>query len=256
MLSISSLKRGLDRLQVFAEGRDVSLTELLDLPLRSKVLKLFLDLVNLVFDLGQAIQRVLLRLVLEHPLGKLELQEPALEDIDLGRDRLQFHGQTAGGFVNQVDCLVGQETVGDVPRGELGGGDKGRVADLDLVMDLVSLFQAPEDGHGILDRGFADEDGLKSAFEGGVLLDILAKLVERGRADAAELAPGERGFEQVRGVHRAFGLAGTDDKMQLVDEQDDPAFRRSHFLQNRLQSLLELAAKLGPGDERPPCRAP
>ena len=187
-------------------------------------MQLFLDLVDLVLDLGQAVDGVLLGLVLEHPLGELELQEPSLEDVDLGGDRLQLHRQSAGGLVDEVDRLVGQEAVGDVPRGELGGGDEGRVLDLDLVVDLVPLLQASEDGHGVLDRRLADEDGLEPALQGRVLLDVLAELVERRRADAAQLAPGQGRLEQVGGVHRAIRLARADDQVQLVDEEDDPPF--------------------------------
>jgi hypothetical protein len=38
--------------------------------------------------------------------------------------------------------------------------------------------------------------------------------------------------------------------MELVDEKDDLAGGRRHFLQHRLQPLLELAAELGARDER------
>ena len=38
--------------------------------------------------------------------------------------------------------------------------------------------------------------------------------------------------------------------MHFVDEQDDSAFRRADLLQHRLKPLLELAAILGPGDQR------
>ena len=38
--------------------------------------------------------------------------------------------------------------------------------------------------------------------------------------------------------------------MELVDEEDDLAPRALHFLQDRLQALLELAPELGAGDER------
>ncbi len=181
---------GLDRLEVLAERRDVPLAELLDLPLAPEVLQLLLDLVDLVLDLGQAVEGVLLGLVLEHPLGELELQEPALEDVDLGGDRLQLHRQAAGRLVDEVDRLVGQEAVGDVSRGELGGGDQRRVLDLDLVVDLVPLLQPSEDGHGVLDGRLADEDGLEPAFERGVLLDVLAELVERGRRRCSAARPG------------------------------------------------------------------
>ena len=55
-----------------------------------------------------------------------------------------------------------------------------------------------------------------------VLLDVLAELVERRGADAAQLAARQGRLEQVGGVHRALGLARADDQVQLVDEQDDP----------------------------------
>ena len=67
--------------------------------------------------------------------------------------------------------------------------------------------------------GCVDEHGLEAALERGVLLDVLAVLVERGRADGVQLAAGEHRLEQVAGVHGALGRAGADDRVQLVDEQ-------------------------------------
>ena len=131
----------------------------------------------------------------------------------------------------------------------LAAVDQGRVLDLDLVVDLVALLQAAEDGDRVLDRRLADEDRLEPPLQGRVLLDVLAELVERRRADAAELAAGQGRLEQVGRVHRALGLARADDQVQLVDEQDDPALGLGDLLQDRLEPLLELAAELGPGDQ-------
>ena len=58
------------------------------------------------------------------------------------------------------------------------------------------------------------------------------------------------GFKQIGRVHGAVGLAGADQRMHLVDEQDDAAVRGRHFLQHGLQPLLELAAIFGAGDQR------
>ena len=74
-------------------------------------------------------------------------------------------------------------------------------------------------------RRLADVDRLEAPLQGRVLLDVLAVLVQRGRADAAQLAAGQGRLEQVAGVHRALGPAGPDDRVQLVDEQDDLARR-------------------------------
>src|SRR3712207_2604215 len=75
-----------------------------------------------------------------------------------------------------------------------------------------------------LDRGLLHEHFLEAALECGVLLDVLAVLVERCRADAVQLAARERRFEHVARVDGAFRLAGPDHGVQLVDEDDDAAF--------------------------------
>ena len=68
-------------------------------------------------------------------------------------------------------------------------------------------------------RRLADEDRLEAALQGGVLLDVLAVLVERRRADGLQLAAGQHRLHHVGGVHRALGGAGADHGVQLVDEQ-------------------------------------
>src|SRR4029079_16137556 len=94
-----------------------------------------------------------------------------------------------------------------------------------------------------------DHDRLEAAFEGGVALDVLAVLVERRGPDALELATRERRLQDVCGIDRALGGAGPDERVQLVDEQDR-VVRVAELLDDLLQPLLELAAVLGPGDER------
>ena len=66
--------------------------------------------------------------------------------------------------------------------------------DAHAVIDLIALLQAAQDGNGVLDSRLIDHDGLEAAFEGGVLFNVLAVLVERGRADAVQLAAGKQGL--------------------------------------------------------------
>ena len=72
-------------------------------------------------------------------------------------------------------------------------------------------------------RRLVDEDLLEPALERRVLLDPLPILIERGRADHPQLAPGQHRLEHVARVHRAFGGTGADDGVQFVDERDDLA---------------------------------
>src|SRR6186713_475128 len=117
-------------------------------------------------------------------------------------------------------------------------------------MVLVTLTQSAQDRDAFLDRRLVNVNGLEAALESGVLLNVLAVLVKRGCADRVQLAAREHRLQQVGRVHRAFGSAGTDDRMELVDEQHDLAFGILDLLENGLETLLELAAELRPGNER------
>ena len=174
---------------------------------------------------------------------------PAQRLLERGRGGRLLQPDAARGLVDQVDRLVGQEAVGDVARAELGRGLDRLVGDLELVVRLVAVLDAAQDLDRLLDRGLLDLDRLEAALERGVLLDVLAVLVERGRADRLQLAAGERRLEDVGRVDRALGRAGADQRVQLVDEEHAVAGGLD-LLDDLLEPLLELAAVLGAGDER------
>ena len=118
------------------------------------------------------------------------------------------------------------------------------------VEDLVLLLEATQDRDGVLDGRLAHHNGLETTGERRVLLDVLAVFVERGRADRVQVATGERRLEDVAGVHGALGGTRAHDGVELIDEQDDLAFRFLHFLEHGLQAVLELTTVLGAGDQR------
>ena len=169
-----------------------------------------LELVELLSSVCQALLRRLVLLLLQRLALDLELDEAAVEAVHLLGLGVDLHADARGGLVDQVDGLVRQLAVGDVAVRERRGGDDRRVGDLDAVVHRVALLQAAQDRDRVLDARLADEHLLEAPLERGVLLDVLAVLVERGRADAVQLAARERGLEHVAGVHRAFGLAGAD----------------------------------------------
>ncbi len=180
----------------------------------------------------------------------LQLDQPAIEPVERFRLRIALDADLGSGFVDQIDRLVRKEAVGDVALRKLGRRDDRRVGDLHAVVCFVLLLQSAQDRDGRLDARLADQDLLEAPLERGVLLDVLAVLVERGRADAVQLAARERGLEHVAGVDRALGLAGADHGVELVDEDDRLAFVLRDFLEHRLQPLLELAAVLRAGEQQ------
>ncbi len=116
------------------------------------------------------------------------------------------------------------------------------------MVDLVPLLQAPQDRDRVFDRRLVDVDRLESPFQSRVLFDVLLVLVQGRGADGAQLAAGERGLQHVGGVHRPFRGAGSDQRVQLVDEKDDRALRFLDLLQDRLQPVFEFPPVFGAGD--------
>ena len=187
---------------------------------------------------------------LQRDLLDLELQDAPLDDVDLRRHRVDLDAQLAGRLVDEIDRLVRQEAVREIAVGQHGSGDERGVLDAHAVMHLIALLEAAQDADRVLDRRLGDVHLLEAPFEGGVLLDALAVLVERGRPDHAQLAASEHRLDHVAGVHRSLGGTGPDDRVQLIDERDDLAGGVGDLLEHRLQPLLELAAVLRPGDHR------
>ena len=156
----------------------------------------------------------------------LELADTPLDDVDLGGQRVDLDAELGGRLVHEVDGLVGEEAAGEVAVGQHRGRDQRGVLDADAVVHLVALLQPAQDRDRVVDAGLADEHLLEAALEGGVLLDVLAVLVERGGADQAQLAASQQRLQHVAGVHRPLGRAGADHGVELVDEGDRPRPRR------------------------------
>ena len=169
--------------------------------------------------------------------------------VQLGGAGVHLRADRGAGLVQQVDRLVRQEAVLDVAGRQHDRVHEGLVADVHVVVLLKALLQSAQDRDRVLLRGRIHLHRLEPALQRGVLLHVLAVFVERGRADAVELAAREHRLEHVARVGRAFGLARADDGVDLVDEEDDASVRGADLVQHRLQALLELAAVLRAGHQ-------
>jgi hypothetical protein len=61
---------------------------------------------------------------------------------------------------------------------------------------------------------------LEAALKGCILFHVLAILVEGGRPHTPQLAPRQHRLQQVGGVHGALRLAGAQNQVDLVNEQN------------------------------------
>src|SRR5216683_7671843 len=123
-----------------------------------------------------------------------------------------------------------------------------RVGDRHAVVLLVQRLHAVQDVDRLRERRLVHVNGLKPALEGHVLLDVLAVLVQSRRADALDLSASKCGLEDIGSVDSTFRRAGADESVKLVDEQHDLT-TRPDLVEDFLESLFELAAVLGAGDQ-------
>ena len=96
----------------------------------------------------------------------------------------------------------------------------------------------------------AHKDWLEAALQGGIFLNILAIFFKRRRTDGVQLAAGQEGLEHIARIHRSFGCAGADQRVHLIDKEDDLPLAALDLLQHRLEPLFKFTAVLGPGNER------
>jgi len=161
----------------------------------------------------------------EGGLLNLQPEDATRQLVELLRHRVHLRPDHRTGLVHEVDGLVGQKAVGDVPVGKRDGADERGVLDATpWCSSKRSLMRA---GSRARPRaGRFDEHGLEATLKRGVLSMCL-------RYSSSVVAPRQCnsprasiGLREVARVHRAFGLAGAHDEVELVDEQQD-AGRRS-----------------------------
>ena len=164
------------------------------------------------------------------------------------RTRARARPKARARLVHRVDRLVRQLPRGQIPRRQLHRRRKRGRRELRGVELLVSRGDALENLYRVGDRGLVDLDGLEPPLKRRVLLDGLVVLLERGRADALQLAARKGRLEYVRRVHGALRAARADHCVQLVEKEYYVA-RAPRLVDYALQALLELAAVLRARDE-------
>ena len=236
--------------ELFLEFGGLAELVLLGLPAGGQRIGLLLQFRKLAGELIEPILRSRVGLLLQRLLLDLELHDAPVKLVEFLGLGVDLHPLAGRSLVDQVDRLVRQEAIGDVAIGQRGCRDDRRIGDAHAVMSLVLLLQATEDRDRILDGRLGDEYRLEAPRQRSILLDMLAIFVERGRAHAMQFAARQGGLQEVRSVHCAIGLAGPDERMHFVNEQDNAAGGRGDLVEHGLEALLELAAIFRASNER------
>ena len=163
-----------------------------------------------------------------------------LQGVQGFRHGVHLRLHKACGFINQVNGLVRQETVADVAVRKFHRRHKRVVVQTHAVVRVKAILDATENRNRFLFAGFVNLHGLETAFQGGILLDVLAVFLRSRCTDAMQFTTGEFRLEHVAQVHGAFGLARTHDGVDFIDEQQRVAvFFKG--VEHGFQTFLEIA---------------
>ena len=182
------------------------------------------------------------------PLVRSELGDAVVDVADVRRQVDALEAHPAPRLIDQVDRLVREEPIRDVAVCQIRRIHQGLLGEVHLVVVLVGLTEPFENQNRVGHARLVDLDRLETALQRRVLLQVLAVLLERGGANRLQLAAGEHRFEDARRVDSALGRAGTDEGVDLVDEQDDVT-SGADLLEDLLQAFLEVAPVSRPGDQ-------
>ena len=117
-----------------------------------------------------------------------------------------------------------------------------------VVEFLIFSTQPKKDLLRVLLTRLVDHDGLKTAGECRVLGKMLLVFTERSRSDNLHLPACKCGLQDICSIKRALRTTGTNERMDLVDEEND-VLRLDDLIHDILEPLLELTAILRPRNQ-------
>ena len=150
----------------------------------------------------------------------------------------------SAGLIEDVNCLVWQETVLDVAARKRNSSLDSSLGVVDVVVLLVAVLKTVDDRNGVVGVWLADVDWLETPLKCSVLLDMFTVLFCRSCTDDLDFSTRQRWLQDGRGVDGALCGAGANDGVNLVNEEDVIL----GFLQlsnNLLHAVLKLTAILG-----------
>ena len=151
-------------------------------------------------------------------------------------------------FVDDIERLVRQEAIRNMAHGEIDRQIDDVSGEGDVMEVFVAFLDVPEDALGFFERRFGDDDGLEAPIERRVFLEVAFVFGESRRADALDQTLRQGGFQDIGGVETAAGVAGADNSMDFIDEEDYAAVP-GRFADYLFEACFEFSAEIGAGDD-------
>ena len=181
-------------------------------------------------------------------LLRAQLRRLLVKNLNLGRGGHPLNAQASARLINQVNGLIRQESVGNIACRQVHGSLDRLVGNGYAVVSLVLIAHTLENLHGEVLGRLVHLNWLEAAFQCGVLLNVLAVLVQGGGTDGLQLAASQHRLQDGCSVDSALCGTGTDEGVNLVNEQDNVA-AGANLLEHLLEAFLKVTAVPGSRDQ-------
>src|SRR5688572_1245335 len=116
-------------------------------------------------------------------------------------------------------------------------------------MLFVTVPKPLDDADGFVEIGRLNVDRLESSFQRTIFFNMLSVLIQRRSPNALDLAARQGRLQHIGGVDGSLCGSCSNQRMQLIDKNDDIA-SLDYFFHHDLETLFELPAVFGTSNER------
>ena len=107
---------------------------------------------------------------------------------------------------------------------------------------FVTILQSTQDRNRVLHSRFFYHNRLETPFQSGIFFNILSVFIQSGSTDTVQFTTGQHRFQHIARIQGTVRLAGTDDSMQLINEQNDLSVAVLHIIQYGFQTFLKFTS--------------
>ncbi|OQC34594.1 MAG: hypothetical protein BWX65_00227 [Bacteroidetes bacterium ADurb.Bin057] len=116
---------------------------------------------------------------------------------------------------------------------------------------FVAFFQSAKNGNRACLIGLFYQHNLETPFECFIFLKIFLVLVQRSCTDGTQFTTRQCRFQNIGSIHSTFTAAGSYQRVNFVNKQNDFAFGFNHFIYNGFKTFLKFALVFGTCHQRP-----
>ena len=134
--------------------------------------------------------------------------------------RIQFQAGT--GLINQINCLIRQETHRQITLRQFNGSVNSFIGNLNLMIVFITFLQALDNLNRIFFRRLIHSNRHETTFQSGIIAEIFTILDGSCRTDNLNIATSQKRFQNIADTRSIFLITFTGQQcMDFINKDDN-----------------------------------